>query len=261
MSLITLVTDFGTCDQYVGAIKGVIHQLAPKATVVDITHDIEPRNILRAAFVLRHVWPWYPRGTVHVVVVDPGVGSARQILVGRYAGQYVVAPDNGVITLVHRDLPLEALCVAEDRRNFLPKVSATFHGRDIMAPLAAKLSEGMSITKVGPPTDHVKVLSLPTPDYRPEHVMAGTILFVDRFGNLVSNISREDLASTLRHRPSAQVYLDGVCIGPIRTHYAEVPSGKPLALIDSTDYLEIAVNGGSAAERFQPAGDAVVEVR
>jgi S-adenosylmethionine hydrolase len=261
MSIITLVTDFGTRDYYVGAMKGVLSQFAPKATIVDITHDIEPHDVLRAAFILRNIWPWYPEGTVHAVVVDPGVGTARSILVGRYAGQYVVTPDNGTITLVHHSYPLEALHVAKETRNFLPEVSSTFHGRDIIAPLAAKLSAGMPPGDVGPPTDRVEVLPLPKPNYLPSHVTAGVVLLADRFGNLVTNISREDLIPTIRHRPNAQVYVGRDCVGPIRSHYGEVRPGEPLAMIGSTNNLEISINRGSAAERFQSTAHSAVEVR
>ncbi|UCF32967.1 MAG: SAM-dependent chlorinase/fluorinase, partial [Phycisphaerales bacterium] len=143
MTLVTLTTDFGTRDPYVGVMKGVILSMAPKAKVVDITHDIEAHNIAEAAFVLRSIWPWYPEGTVHVAVVDPGVGSERRVLLGRYEGRYVIAPDNGLITLVHRSLRLEEMRVVENRRYLLPHTSGTFHGRDIMAPVAAHMVNGV----------------------------------------------------------------------------------------------------------------------
>jgi S-adenosylmethionine hydrolase len=261
MSLITLVTDFGTRDYYVGAIKGVIYQIAPKSLVVDVTHDVGRHDVLHAAFVLRQIWPCYPSGTVHLVVVDPGVGSPRRIVVGRYAGQLVVAPDNGLISLVHRDLPLEALHVAENPRYFLPKVSNLFHGRDIMAPLAAWLSTGLPIERVGSPTDRIEVLQLAKPEFLPAHAVAGAVLYVDRFGSLVTNIAREDLVPTLRHRRDVKVHLGQTCVGPIRTCYEDVPVGEPLALIGSADLLEIAVHRGSAAERFQSDMRSRVEVR
>lgn len=261
MPLITLVTDFGTRDYYVGAMKGVLAQHAPAATVIDITHDIAPHDVLHAAFVLRHIWPWYPPGTVHVAVVDPGVGSERPILVGRYAGQYVVAPDNGTITMVHHSYPLEALHVAIDPRQHLAYASSTFHGRDIMAPLAARLATGAKPHEFGPPTDRVEVLSLPRPNYLPSHVTAGVVLLADRFGNLVTNITRDDLMPTLRHRPKAQVYLAQTCVGPVRTHYGEVAPGEPIALIGSTDNLEISINRGNAAKRFSAGANQAVEVR
>lgn len=261
MSLITLVTDFGMRDHYVGAIKGVIHQLAPKSVIVDVTHDVGPHDVLHAAFVLRQIWPWYPPGTVHLAIVDPGVGSPRRILVGRYAGQTVVAPDNGLISLVHRELPLEALHVAENPRYFLPKVSNAFHGRDIMAPLAARLSTGLPLERVGSPTDRIEVLQLAKAEFLQGHAVAGAVLYVDRFGNLVTNITREDLVPTIRHRHDVKVHLGETCVGPIRTCYEDVPPGEPLALIGSADLLEIAVHRGSAAKRFQSTPGSKVEVR
>ncbi|MBN1512657.1 MAG: SAM-dependent chlorinase/fluorinase [Phycisphaerae bacterium] len=261
MPLITLLTDFGTRDHYVGVLKGVICQIAPKATLVDISHDVAPQNVIQAAFVLRQVWSWYPRGTVHLAVVDPGVGSARSILAGQYAGQYVVAPDNGLLTFVHHEFPLEALHVVQNPRLFLQTISSTFHARDIMAPVAARLATGLRIEEVGPPTDRLEVLQLARPEFLPAHSLRGAVLCADRFGNLITNISADDLAPTLRRRPGAEVFLDGVCLGPVRSHYAEVPPGEPLALVGSSNLLEIAVNRGSAADRFQPKPAACVEVR
>ncbi len=261
MPLITLLTDFGTRDHYVGVLKGVICQLAPKATVVDISHDVAPQNVVQAAFILRQIWSWYPRGTIHLAVVDPAVGSTRVILAGQYAGQCVVAPDNGLLTFVHREFPLEALHVVQNPRLFLAGISPTFHARDIMAPVAARLAGGLRIDEVGPPTERLEVLQLARPAFLAEHTLRGAILCSDRFGNLITNISTEDLAPTLRRRPAAEVFLDDVRLGPIRSHYAEVSPGAPLALMGSSNLLEIAVNQGSAADRFQPKPTACVEVR
>ena len=133
-TVITLLTDFGTQDWYVAAVKGVILQIAPQATIVDVTHNIGPQDVIRAAFVLRQTLEWFPPGTIHLAVVDPGVGSSRRLLAGRYAGQYVVAPDNGLITVVHRELPVEAVHQITNRAYALRSMSTTFHGRDIMAP-------------------------------------------------------------------------------------------------------------------------------
>ena len=158
MSLITLITDFGTRDYYVGAMKGVILQIDPQATIVDITHDIEPHNVVHGAFVLRQSLPWFPQRTVHVVVVDPGVGSDRRILAGKYDGQVVLAPDNGLISLVHRELPLEEIYAVQNTQYFRNPVSRTFHGRDILAPVAAYVATGLSLDKLGPAADRVEVL-------------------------------------------------------------------------------------------------------
>lgn len=258
--IITLTTDFGTRDAYVAAMKGVIMQGAPQATVVDVSHEIEPYNILHGAFVLRHAVPWFPAGTIHLVVVDPGVGSARRILVGRFAGQFVVAPDNGVISLLQRELGVEEMRVVENRRLMLPHVSSTFHGRDIMAPVAAHLATGTSLGDVGPATDHAEVLQLPQAKLDAEYKLTGQLLYTDRFGNLITNIARSDLALTFKHRVDIDVRLDGTSVGPIRNAYQDVAPGEPLALIGSSEMVEIAVHGGSASERFRPAANCPVHV-
>jgi len=261
MAVITLLTDFGTRDHYVAAMKGVILQITPDARLVDVSHEVDPQDVVRAAYLLRQVWDWYPPGTVHLVVVDPGVGSRRRIIAGRYAGRYVVAPDNGLISMVHHELPLEAVHVVENRKYMLPAISATFHGRDIMAPVAAHLAAGLALRNLGPPTDHVDVLQLAAPQRTADHGISGQVLCADRFGNLITNITRHDLLPTHQHRRNVKVYLGDVCIGPIHTSYHEVATGQPLALIGSSDHLEISVNCGSAEKNFAPPRGAKVEVR
>ena len=161
MQIITLITDYGGRDYYVGALKGVILSIAPKVTLVDVTHEVEPHNILHAAFVLRSIWPWFPAGTIHLVIVDPGVGTERRVLLGRYDGSYVVAPDNGVLSFLHRELRTEAMHVVEDPRFTLPHVSSTFEGRDVLAPVAAHLALGVKPRDFGRATDRVEVFPLP----------------------------------------------------------------------------------------------------
>jgi S-adenosylmethionine hydrolase len=260
MPLITLITDYGTRDQYVGALKGVILSIAPSASIVDVTHDIEPHNVLHAAFVLRQIWPWYPRGTIHLAVVDPGVGSDRRIILGQYGGQFVIAPDNGLVTLVHREMRAEAVYVVEDRRHFLPHLSTTFHGRDIMAPVAARLANGVKPQEFGRATDHLEVLPV---DHRAQldgDVVRGTVLYVDRFGTLVTNIGDDQLPGGGR-RVAPEVVVNGENIGPLRSTFSDVSPGEPVALIGSSGMVEIAVNQGSAAERFGPVPAVRVEVR
>jgi S-adenosylmethionine hydrolase len=258
---ITLLTDFGTRDQYVAEMKGVILQIAPRVAVVDITHEIDPQDVIRAAFVLRQVWNWFPPGTVHLAVVDPGVGSRRRIIAGRYAGQYVICPDNGLISMVHHQLRVEAVHAVDNRNYMLQTVSGTFHGRDIMAPVAARLAGGLPIGEVGPPIDRVEILQLALPQQLPGPGLAGEVLCADRFGNLVTNIQRQALMTLYRQRSDLEVHLDGHCLGPIRTGYHEVPAGEPVALIGSADYLEIAVNCGNASQKLAAGRGSKVEVR
>ena len=261
MPIITLTTDFGQRDHYVACLKGVIMQIAPAAAIVDVTHEIERHNILHGAFVLRQVMSWYTAGTIHVVVVDPGVGTPRRIIAARYAGQYVVAPDNGLISFVHHELPVENVHVVENPRLGLPHVSHTFHGRDIIGPAAAHLAGKAKLSDLGPATDHVEVIQVAQPRLLAGHIVQGRIIYSDVFGNLVTNISHEDLASVYRQRPDAGVFLDDTDIGPVRNTYADVPAGKPLALVGSSGLLEISVNAGSAKERLKPQADSVVEVK
>jgi len=262
MAIITLMSDFGTRDHYVACMKGVILQIHPKAAIVDVTHEIEPHGIIEAAFVLRQVWAWFPPESVHVVVVDPGVGTSRRILVGRYSERFVVAPDNGLITLVHHDARLEELRVVENRRYFAPALSTTFHGRDVMAPVAAHIARGgVRLHELGPTTDHLEILDLPRPKTVDASVLTGQVLYVDRFGNLITNISAIDINSFIHRRASLTVYLGDRAIGPICATYGEVPPGMPVAVIGSTQLLEIAINRGSAARTFGADVGAPVALR
>ncbi len=260
MPIITMISDFGTRDSYVAEMKGVILQIAPSTTVIDVTHEVAPQDVLRAAFVLRRIWAWYPPGTVHLAVVDPTVGSKRRIMVGKYGGQFVVAPDNGLISLVHHELPIEAVHVVTNRDYMLAGISSTFQGRDVMAPVAAQLSMGISMNQFGPPTDHVEILQLAQPSRLNDQGMRGEVLCIDRFGNLITNIRGKDLAPILRCHSNAAVQLDGHRIGPVRNSYYEVSAGEPLALIGSSDYLEIAINCGHAANTLNAKRGTAVEI-
>jgi S-adenosylmethionine hydrolase len=261
MAIITLTSDFGTRDHYVASMKGVILQIAPAATIVDVSHEIERHNILHGAFVLRQTMAWYPQGTIHAVVVDPGVGTRRRIIVAKYGGQYVVAPDNGLISYLHQDIPVEEVFVVENNRLTLPKVSKTFHGRDVIAPVAAHLAAGMRSREVGSPTDHVDVVPVPQAQWIGNQNVRGRVIYTDTFGNLVTNITGEDVAAVYRLRPQAAVTLAETNVGPVRGAYGEVGAGEALALIGSTGLLEIAVNGGSARERFKTPTEALVELK
>jgi S-adenosylmethionine hydrolase len=251
MPIITLTTDFGRQDHYVAAMKGVILQLAPKTRLVDVTHQIRRHDVLQAAFVVRQVWPSFPAGTIHVVVVDPGVGTDRRIIVAQINGQIIVCPDNGIVSFLNRDGTMEMLRVVSNPRLLgQPRVSSTFHGRDIMAPLAGHLARGARLTDVGPATDTLEILDLPKPTRAPDRALSGEVIYVDGFGNLVTNLTRDDVAFTFAARPEARVWLGEHEIGAVLQTYAQVERERPLAMIGSTEMLEIAVNCGSAAEHF-----------
>ncbi|MFQ6047931.1 MAG: S-adenosyl-l-methionine hydroxide adenosyltransferase family protein [Phycisphaerae bacterium] len=260
MAVITLTTDFGRRDHYVASMKGIILQIDPGATIVDVCHEVQAHQVLQAAFILRSVWPAFAAGTIHVVVVDPQVGTDRRILAARYEDRVVLAPDNGVVSLVHRDYRLQELYLVQNHQLFVQPVSATFHGRDIFAPVAAHLSRGMGLGNVGAPTNQLELLNLPVPRPLKNDGLAGEVLYVDRFGNLVTNLSRRELARVLLRRKGPQVWLEQTCVGPIRQSYAEVAEKQPLALIGSADLLEVAVNQASAAETFGAGAGTSVRV-
>ncbi|MEE8170157.1 MAG: SAM-dependent chlorinase/fluorinase [Phycisphaerae bacterium] len=269
MAVITLTTDFGAADHYVAAMKGVILSIAPEVRLVDVTHEIRPQDVVGGAFVFRQAFPHFPAGTIHVIVVDPGVGTARPLIAARYAGQIVLTPDNGSISFVHADYPLEALREISNQEWLKPRPSATFHGRDILAPAAAQLALGRPFEQIGPTTDHLEILDLAGAAVDLEHGIRGCVIHVDRFGNLVTNITRGELdrwreggpARGMDPSAASIVYVGETFVGPLRRTYGEVGEGELLALIGSSDLLEIAVNGGSAANRLNAAPGSAVRVR
>jgi S-adenosyl-L-methionine hydrolase (adenosine-forming) len=248
MSIVALLTDFGTADYYVAAMKGNILQVDPKATLVDVSHQIGSQDVFHAAFVLRQVLPFYPPKTIFVAVVDPGVGTSRRILAARYNDRIVLAPDNGLLTLVHRDADLQEIRTVENRRLFASTLSATFHGRDIFAPVAGHLSKGVSLDQLGPVADRIEILDLAKPLRHPDGSLSGEVSIIDHFGNLITNISVIDLSAARAGNRHFEVSFKDRPIGPLRVTYADVPRGEPLAILGSSHMLEIAVNQGSAAE-------------
>jgi hypothetical protein len=248
MSVVALLSDFGTADHYVATMKGVVLQINPRATLVDVSHEIASHDVFQAAFVLRQVLPFFPVETVFVAVVDPTVGTDRRILAARYSDRIVLAPDNGLLTFVHRDAELQEVRVVENRRLFAGTLSVTFHGRDVFAPVAGHLSTGMPLHNVGPVADRIEVLDLARPSRNPDGSLEGQVCLIDRFGNLITNVSVVDLSAARAGNRTFTVSLKDQPIGPIRMTYADVSPGQPLALIGSTQMLEIAVNHGSAAQ-------------
>jgi len=258
MPVIALITDFGTRDYYTAAMKGMILQVNPQATLVDVTHKISPQGIDEAAFVLRQVFPYYPNGTIFVAVVDPTVGTDRRILAARYSDRIILAPDNGILTFLHRDAELQEIRMVENRRYQAGSLSAIFHGRDIFAPVAGHLSRGLPLDKLGPIADHIEVLQVAKPTRRDNGTIEGSVMFIDRFGNLITNISERDLSIANSSGHSHEVSIGPHQIGPIHSTYADVAKGEPIALIGSTQMLEIAVNNGNAAQILNASrGDTV----
>jgi S-adenosylmethionine hydrolase len=246
MAIITLTTDFGWSDYYVGAMKGVIYQILPTATVVDITHEIPPCNVLAGALVLREIWRAFPPGTIHVGVIDPGVGTDRPIILAKYANQFFLVPDNGCVTMIHQMYRPEQVNLVTNENLFCRPVLPTFHARDIFAPVAAHLAKKIAPDMVGPRTDMLRLLELPVPASDDKGVLHGRIIHVDRFGNLVSNIDPEWLNRYIARGGRGNVELGATSIGPIRKTFGEVPAGSPVAYIGSAGLLEIAINQGRA---------------
>ncbi len=261
MPPITLITDFGSKDHYVGVMKGRILKTRPDALIVDITHEIAPHNILHGAFVLRQAMEWFPQGTVHAVVVDPGVGSPRRILAARYSGQCVIAPDNGLLSFVHRYLRIEEIVCVENAHYFPGPVSPTFHGRDIIAPVAAHVASGLSLEQLGPGAGGIEVLKLQQPEHLQPVGLRGHVLFADHFGNLVTNLHADTLAELYRSQRPFEVWVADNPLGPVRGTYSDVDPQQPLALVGSSKMLEIAVNQGRADERFGTGPELQIIVR
>jgi S-adenosyl-L-methionine hydrolase (adenosine-forming) len=247
--IITLTTDFGLSDPFVGIMKGVILGITPNAQLVDISHDIPSYNVAEAVFVVESMYRYFPEGTVHIVVVDPGVGSQRRPLAAAAQGHLFVAPDNGVLSAVLQD---EAYHIQNDRL-WLKSVSHTFHGRDIFAPVAAHLAGGTPIDSVGPRIHDFVRKPLPAPRPRGRKI-SGTVLRVDKFGNLITNLRRSDLSSPFTIR------IGGLPIDRLCANFSEADPGELVAVEGSTGYIEIVMNRESAAERLKVSSGAEIEV-
>ncbi|PWH20934.1 MAG: hypothetical protein DDG58_00290 [Ardenticatenia bacterium] len=245
MPVITLTTDFGTADAYVGVMKGVILRFAPHVTLVDISHEVPPQDVPTAAFLIYQAELFFPADTVHVVVVDPGVGSERRALAVRTSTGMFVAPDNGVLTHVLTHSTDYAAYSLTRPEYWLPNPSATFHGRDIFAPVAARLAGGMPISRLGEPIDDPIYLPIPTPEFRAPDVIVAHVLHIDRFGNLILDIQAEQL-------PAAPMFeLAGCRIRGLRRTYTEGVPGELIAYIGSTrQHIEVALPGGHAARHI-----------
>ena len=234
-SIVTLLTDFGTADGYVAELKGVLLSHAPAVALIDAGHDVPPHDVELGRLALARYWRRFPVGTVHLVVVDPGVGTDRAALAVAADGRFLVGPDNGVLS--------PALLAAGARAVRLPVpagASATFHGRDLFAPAAARLATGIPLDTLGAPESDPVVRRTPEARRLPDGTIEGTIIAVDRFGNAITNL--------LAHG-GGDLLVDGRAL-PVRRVYADVEPGAALALVGSNGLLEVAVRDGSAAERL-----------
>jgi S-adenosylmethionine hydrolase len=266
MSIITLITDFGTDDEYVGLMKGVILSIAPSINLVDITHHIDPQDVVQAAYVVNSSYSYFPEGTVHLIVVDPGVGGKRDVIALQVFRHVFVAPDNGVLSLLFDAETIEALIRIENSQYFLRSVSPTFHGRDIIAPVGAHIAGGVGLNQIGTNIalkDIVRLHDLGS--YRAGNgALVGKIVAIDHFGNLITNIESKKLIEYCEGRScyEPQIWIGNYSISGLCTTYENAEFQTPLALIGSRGYLEIAVNSGSAQRFFNvKKGDEVIVER
>lgn len=243
--IITLTTDFGPGSPYVAQMKGVILTLNPEAVLVDITHAIAPQDIRQGGLVWEQVAPRFPGGTIHIAVVDPGVGTARRLVCAELAGRCYLAPDNGLLSRLTRSQPASRIVALTNREYWLPQVSHTFHGRDILAPVAAHLSLGIPPRRLGEPVEHLTTLDWPEAVVETRRI-AGVVLYVDSFGNVISNIPAACLPPGVP-RDQLLVRCGGREARGVHMTYGELPAGALIALLDSQDRLELAIGSGHAA--------------
>lgn len=255
--IVTLTTDFGLADPYVAEMKAVILGINPNARIVDITHQIEKFNIRNGAFTLAAAAQYFPKGTIHVAVVDPGVGTKRRPILIETGKDFFIGPDNGVLALAAKNQGVRHVYEIANPKFVLPKISQTFHGRDIFAPAAAHLSKGTKPSEFGP-----EIRKIVVPKFakitRKNNALKGEVVHIDSFGNIITNFTAKNL-DDLGIKKSVNIKLGDKRITlKLCRAYAEVEAGKPLAIIGSHDFLEISVNMGSAAQAFKvKVGDAV----
>lgn len=242
--ILTLLTDFGAGDPYVASIKGVILKINPRARMIDIAHDLPPHQIRSAAWILNCFWKFYPLGTVHLAVVDPGVGGSRRAIIVTKKGHVFVGPDNGIFSYLYdSDFSVYEI---KNSKYTLKKVSDTFHGRDIFAPVAAHISKGVKVEEIGKPIIDPVRLQIPQPVVTPQDIQ-GSIIYIDHFGNLITNIKRELFENVCGDGP-VEIVVKNKRIKEISASYDQNPPGSLLAIWGSESTLEISANLSSAAK-------------
>jgi len=255
--IITLTTDFGTSDHFAGVMKGVISSIAPAAQLVDITHEIQPFEVPDGAFTIAEAYRYFPKRTIHVIVVDPGVGSTRRPILAEMGGQFFVAPDNGVLSLIFAREKSKVRHITNDRY-FLHPVSRTFHGRDVFAPVAAHLAKGVLPAKFGKTIDDHLRLSFEKPARTGKRNWTGSILKVDRFGNLVTNLHIDDFPDIRTRAFGLNVGLQ--IVTRLALTFTDCDHGDLFVLVGSSGYLEVATNQGSAAKALGCGAGSPVEL-
>jgi S-adenosylmethionine hydrolase len=243
MPVVTLLSDFGTADGFAAAMKGVILGIAPDVQLVEATHDIAPGDVEAAAWTLSQYWDRFAPGTVHLAVVDPGVGGARKAIAVAADDRYIVAPDNGLVTRVLQAATVWRCVGIKDPAYRLPQPSSTFHGRDIFAPAAAHLACGLALEKLGPPIEELYLLPI-EPPLRRDVVIEGRVVHIDRFGNLITDIPGEWVDASWRFEAAGRE------LGQLRRTYSDVREGEVAVVIGSAGTVEVAVRDGSAAKKL-----------
>ena len=259
--VVTLLSDFGLVDPFVGMMKGAMLQVNPDLRIVDLCHSVAPQNIRQAAFMLMTSFAYFPPGTIHVAVVDPSVGTGRNILACQTERFFFLAPDNGLLGPVLEREPLRACVAVTNAEYFLPHVSQTFHGRDIFAPVAAHLSRGVPLSQLGPAASPTGELHFPRPLAKDERTLSGEVLYSDRFGNLVTNLHEDDIRQLAGEPQALEVRVGESIIPGLSASYAAERPGILLAVVGSTGFLEVALNLGSAREFLGLDVGGAVEVR
>ncbi|MBW1741049.1 MAG: SAM-dependent chlorinase/fluorinase [Deltaproteobacteria bacterium] len=263
--VITLLTDFGLQDEYVGVMKGVILSINPRVHLIDITHNINRHDVRQAALTVNASFRYFPKGSIHVVVVDPGVGGKRKVICLEQEGHFFVAPDNGVLTMVIQHGKAKKICAITNRKYFLKPVSDTFHGRDIFAPAAAYLSKGVDMLCLGQPValEDVTKLDVPAPFVSAKDELVGTIISIDHFGNLITNINQATLESFKGQETSKKIVikLGSSKIQGVSKSYDSVKIGSPVAIFGSRNLLEISLNQGNASNCFKARIGQTIKVK
>ena len=255
--IVTLTTDFGTADHFVGTMKGVILGIQPLAQIIDITHEIQPFEVSEAAFVIAQAYSYFPKGTIHVVVIDPGVGSARRPILAEMGGQFFIAPDNGVLSMVFsRETPKVRHITRE--KFFLQPPSRTFHGRDVFAPIAAHLAKGVLPARFGKFIDDYLRLSSEKPTRTGKRVWTGMVLKVDRFGNLITNFHVDEFPQVKTRPFELNVGLEKLT--RLALTFTECGPVELFVIAGSAGYLEVATNQGSATRKLGCGAGSPVEL-
>jgi hypothetical protein len=245
-SIITLTTDYGTNDHLVGTVKGVILKINPEATIIDITHNVAPFDLLDGALAIGSAYSYFPPRTIHVVVVDPGVGTERRPLLVSGENQYFVAPDNGVLSLVYEREENIIVRHANAEHYYLQPLSKTFHGRDIFAPVAAWLSKGTQTASMGEEISDFKRFAMPRPK-AVDGVTKGVVLRVDAFGNLITNFRGEDLPASALQDGAVKFQIGTTSVSRLVDTFAQGNDGEPVAYVGSSGYIEIGINKANAS--------------